>query len=141
MSTKNRVDEEIRTFIESWPGEPQLMRDCFKRFYQELRTMDGVELSFVARPGVSFSLRPRHTKMSGREFFAIVDVIDADPEKRWLSVCFYEDMISDPNELGECIPGGLAGSNGYCFDLDDTSCHLVDYLVARLQEAWAAAAG
>jgi len=141
MTAKNHADGEIRTFLENWSGEPQPMRDCFKRFYQELRKMDGVALSFLARPGVSFSLRPRHIKMIDRDFFAIVDVIDADPEKRWLSVCFYEDMISDPNELGECIPGGLAGSNGYCFDLDDVSGDLADYLVARLQEAWAAAAG
>jgi hypothetical protein len=37
----------------------------------------------------------------------MVDVIDDDPEVRWLSVCFYGEMITDPDEAGELIPEGL----------------------------------
>ena len=47
--------------------------------------------------------------------FAIIDVIDDDPQARWLSVCFYGDMITDPEGRGEVIPGGLAGA-------DEQSC-------------------
>jgi hypothetical protein len=133
--------EEIETFFENWPGSHQPMRDTFRLLYRELSVMDGVTCSFNARPGVSYSLRPCYNKLAAREFFAIIDVIDDEPENRWLSVCFYKDMIRDPEERGECIPGGLAGSDGYCFTLDGDDKELAGYLVARLHEARAAAAG
>ena len=67
-------------------------------------------------------------------------MIDDDPAERWLSVCFYGDMISDPAERGEIIPGGLAGSDGYCFDMVEDDEGLAYYIVERLVEAGAAAA-
>ncbi len=132
--------EEIEAFLENWLGEHVPMRDCFRLFYRELSTMAGVTLSFSARPGVSYSLRARHDKLVGREFFAVIDVIDDEPDNRWFSVCFYQDMITDPEERGECIPGGLAGGDGYCFDLHGEDYDLAGYLVARLREALATAA-
>lgn len=140
MAEERGSVEEIEAFIENWPGTHQPMRDCFRRLYRELSSMASVTLSFSARPGVSYSMRPRHDKMSGRDFFAIVDVIDDEPENRWLSVCFYQDMITDPEQRGECIPGGLSGSDGYCFDVNADDSELADYLVARLREAQIAAA-
>jgi hypothetical protein len=71
----------------------------------------------------------------------MVDVIDDDPAERWLSVCFYGDMITDPEERGEVIPGGLAGSDGYCFDMYDDDEKLAHYLVERMKEGYTAAAG
>jgi hypothetical protein len=139
MAEGNHVAGEIQAFLDGWPDEQRVMGDWFRLFYQELSAMPGVTLSFSARPGVSYSLRPRTSNGKGREFFAIVDVIDDEPESRWLSVCFYMDMISDPEERGECIPGGLAGSDGYCFDLNGDDGDLARYLVTRLHEAWAAA--
>jgi len=133
--------KEIEAFLKAWDKEEQPMRDLFGLFYRELLSMAGVELTFVARPGVSYSLRPKHDRQQTRELFAIIDVIDDDPQQRWLSVCFYEDMITDPMELGELIPGGLAGSDGYCFDLDTHDQKKVRYLLDRLQEAGARAAG
>lgn len=135
------VVEEVDTFLENWPGAYQPVRDCFRLLYLELATMAGVTLNFSARPGVSYSLRPQHDTMVGREFFAIIDVIDEDQENRWLSVCFYQDLISDPEERGECIPGGLPGGDGYCFNLSGDDKGLADYLVVRLHEARTAAAG
>jgi hypothetical protein len=140
MAEGNLVIGQIEAFLEDWPDEQQAMGNWFRLFYQELSTMCGVTLSFSARPGVSYSLRPRINNGNGREFFAIVDVIDDEPERRWLSVCFYMDMISDPEERGECIPGGLAGNDGYCFDLTGDDSNLARYLVSRLHEARAAAA-
>jgi hypothetical protein len=131
---------EIESFLDDWKGEIQPMRDCFRLFYQELLSMDGVTLTFVARPGVSYSIRPVHKMQIERDTFAIVDVIDDDPDERWLSVCFYEDMITDPRERGELIPGGLAGKDGYCFDLCENDEELERYLLDRLKEAGAAAA-
>ncbi len=130
---------EIDAFMESWQGEDQPMRDRFQLFIGKLSAMEDVGLSFVARPGVSYSIRPKHNKQQERDLFAMVDVIDDDPEERWLSVCFYGDMITDPEERGEVIPGGLAGSDGYCFDMFDDDQSLVDYLLDRFNEAAAAA--
>ncbi len=142
MAEGSGVVEEIGTLLENWPGAYQPVRDCFRLLCRELTAMPEVTFSFSARPGVSYSLRPRHNKMVGREFFAIIDVIDEEPENRWLSVCFYQELISDPEERGECIPAGLPGGDGYCFNVSgDDDNELAGYLVARLHEARTAAAG
>ena len=140
MTTEMTAAQEIESFLEDWQGDAQPMRDWFRLFYRELSSMEGVSLTFVARPGVSFSIRPVHERQTKRDKFAIVDVIDDDPSERWLSVCFYEDMITDPNERGELIPGGLSGSDGYCFDMYDNDEALGRELLERLKEAGAAAA-
>lgn len=131
--------ESIEALLDSWRQSAEAMADCFRTFYHSLAAMDGVRLQFTARPGVSYSLRPWRANPAGREFFAIVDVIDDDPGERWLSVCFYGDMISDPGQLGELIPGGLGGNDGYCFNLYDPDPEMVDYLGTRLREAYQAA--
>lgn len=130
---------EIESFINDWAGESQPMRDCFLRIFKELSVMNDVVLSFVARPGVSYSMRPKHQQQTERDLFAIVDIIDDNPDDRWLSVCFYGDMIEDPEQRGEVIPGGLAGSDGYCFDLVEDDEILIAYIVDRLKEAAVAA--
>ncbi len=140
MAAEMTATQEIDSFLLSWKGDIQPMRDWFQRFYRELSAMEGVTLTFVGRPGVSYSIRPMHVNQTKRDKFAIVDVIDDDPNERWLSVCFYEDMITDPKEKGELIPGGLAGSDGYCFDLYENDQELALYLLDRLREAAVAAA-
>jgi hypothetical protein len=65
----------------------------------------------------------------------MIDVIDDEPENRWLSVCFYEDLITDPEELGDFIPEGLQGGDGYCFDVDEFEEETAQYLEDRLREA------
>lgn len=140
MTQHNSDDLTIDTFLETWSEEAQPMRRWFQLFYKQLQAMEGVTCSFVARPGVSYSLRPKHANQQERELFAIVDVIDDDPQERWLSVCFYGDMITDPDERGELIPGGLAGSDGYCFDMFENDESLAAYLSERLKEAGRAAA-
>ncbi len=139
MTDEKTAVQEIESFFQSWQGDNQPMREWFRQFYQHLSSMEGVSLTFVARPGVSYSIRPVHVNQTVRDKFAIVDVIDDDPNERWLSVCFYEDMITDPNGHGELIPDGLSGSDGYCFDMYDNNKELGHYLLARMQEAAAAA--
>jgi hypothetical protein len=63
-----------------------------------------------------------------------MDVIDEDP--RWLSVCFYGDMITDPEEKGDLVPEGLMGEDGYCFDVDENDPEHIDYICRRLDEAY-----
>jgi len=132
---QDAVVQEIESFLRDWSGEEQPMRDWFSTIFTELTSIDGVEMDFVSRPGVSYSMRPKHPKQKGRDLFAMVDVIDDDPDGRWLSVCFYGDMITDPEERGEVIPGGLSGDDGYCFDMFDNDESLAKYLLTRLKEA------
>jgi hypothetical protein len=66
----------------------------------------------------------------------MIDVIDDDPKARWLSVCFYGDMIQDPDEHGDFIPEGLLGADGHCFDIDEADESLLQYVRARIQEAY-----
>jgi len=132
--------EELTTFIEQWQETESGTKKAFTQIMEHLRSMDGISLAFNARPGVSYSLRPKHDNQKERTLFAMADVIDDDPEARWLSICFYGDMITDPDERGDLIPGGLLGSDGYCFDLDEYDESTVEYLKARLSEAWKNAA-
>jgi hypothetical protein len=97
----------------------------------------GVSFAFKGRAGVSYSLRAKHENQKGRDLFVMVDVIDDDPEARWLSVCFYGDLITDPDEKGDLVPGGLAGDDGYCFNLDEWDENEIAYLEERLGEACA----
>jgi hypothetical protein len=141
MDAAMTAAQEIESFLNSWPGEVQPMRGWFERFYRELAAIEGVTFTFAARPGVSYSMRPVHRNQKEKTLFAIIDVIDDDPGERWLSVCFYEEMITDPAGRGEVIPGGLSGQDGYCFDMYENDEELAAYLLDRLQEAAAAAAG
>ena len=71
----------------------------------------------------------------------MVDVIDDDPEDRWLSVCFYGEMVTDPQEAGDLVPEGLLGEDGYCFDMYEYDEQEVAYLKERLTEAHSNAPG
>lgn len=135
MMESSEAVRELETFISHWQAGDGVMKDCFLELYRCVSDLSDTSLSFTARPGISYSLRPRHQKQQGRELFAIIDVIDDTPEERWLSVCFYGDMITDPEERGELIPGGLGGSDGYCFDVYTADGTLTLYLKARLLEA------
>lgn len=125
----------IDTFIHHWPETDTQTRQAFCELYDHLKTLPGATLEFNERPGVSYSLRPRHDSQKKRSLFAMVDVIDDNPMERWLSVCFYGEMITDPDEAGDLIPGGLMGEDGYCFDLYEYDENDIHYLKQRLSEA------
>ncbi len=68
----------------------------------------------------------------------MVDVIEDSP--RWLSVCFYGEMITDPEENGDFVPEGLLGDDAVCFDIEARDKVLIRYIENRLDEAWRSAA-
>lgn len=131
--------EQLNDFLESWIATGQEMAKIYQDLYQEVVALDDTSFTFTGRPGVSFSLRPVHANQSERKFFAIMDVIDDEPDDRWLSICFYGDMITDPEERGELVPGGLGGADGYCFDMYAPDSEMTTYLKDRLLEAWQSA--
>jgi len=135
-----QLADKLATFIDTWTTDPNRTKDCFTALKAHLEGLDGIKLDFVPRPGITYSLRASHANQSKRNLFAMVDVIDDDPADRWLSVCFYNDLVDDPSELGDEVPGGLMGEDAKCFDLYEGNEDMVRYIKERLQTACLAAA-
>lgn len=131
---------ELTDFINGWSLDPNNTKDCFLRLKKHLEALTDVTLAFVARPGITYSLRGTHTNQKKRELFAMVDIIDDDPADRWLSVCFYHEMVNDPDQSGDEVPEGLMGEDAKCFDLYEGDDAMVEYIKARITEASQAAA-
>ncbi|MDY6905940.1 MAG: hypothetical protein SWH61_14785 [Thermodesulfobacteriota bacterium] len=134
----NAEKKELEDLIASWTGTETKTRAAFLHLKTHLESKENAALTFKARPGVSYSLRgayPGHN----RQLFVMIDVIDDDPDNRWLSVCFYGDMIADPDEMGDMIPGGLLGEDGYCFDIEEAGDELIAYVETRIDEAYQSA--
>ncbi len=131
--------------LDDWPAEQAGLKSAFLRLKEYAHSQEGAKWSLVSRPGVSYSLRfdlkPRPQGRM-RPVFFLVDVVVAG--ELFLSVCFYEDEMSDPEELGNAIPQGLFKETGYCFDVDDVNCGeeiLMAYLEDRIDQAYAKALG
>ena len=123
---------ELAAFIESWTDDQNGVKKAFLRLKTVLEGLQGATVNFIPRPPASYSLRAEPHR--GRPVITMVDVATLDGE-RFLSVCFYADTITDPEERGDLIPGGLLSQDGYCFDLDSGDDEAVDYLETRILEA------
>ena len=133
------AEQELNALLEQWTDNDTRTRAAFIEFKDHLAAMEGVTLQFKGRPGVSYSLRATHAAQTSRTLFVLVDVVDDDPEARWLSVCFYADMIQDPDELGDWVPGGLLGEDACCLNLEEDDEEMRTYIKSRLSEACASA--
>ena len=132
-----QLPDSLKEFLGHWSEHESTTKQAFLELLEAMQPLPGLGYDFKARPGVSYSLR-MVCPSAKRGLLALMDIIDDDPENRWLSVCFYADLIQDPEEQGDLIPGGLLGEDGYCFDLDAYDPKTVAYLQARLQEAYRA---
>lgn len=128
---------EMRVLFETWTEDPGNIMPAFTQLRDAILAQEKAAFSFTSRPGISHSFRGcLPTADEGRDrLFVMVDIVDDDPENRWLSVCFYGDAITDPDELGDLIPGGLLGEDGYCFDLYEYDEGALSYLKERIDEA------
>jgi hypothetical protein len=129
----NQSLQEMQTFLESWTDSDERNKAAFVRLKAHLEAKAGVRLEFIPRPGVTYSLRAARQQQEAGALFVMVDVIEDDP--RWLSVCFYAAMISDPEEQGDFVPQGLLGEDAMCFDIDQYDEALLSYLESRMDEA------
>ena len=130
--------QEIDEFIALWPASSGACRDQFVRLKEHLRGCADTTIQFVARPGVTYSLRAAHASQHDRPLFTMIDVIDDQP--RWLSVCFYAEMVRDPEEQGDYVPGGLLGEDAICFDIETGDELRFAYVLGRIDEAYRVAA-
>ena len=98
-------ENEFNAFLDSWKTDPCDAKKVILAYREQLAATNGVELSYKCRPGVSYSLRARNRAQQLRDFYVMIDVVDDDPENRWLSVVFYADLVTDPDEKGDIAPG------------------------------------
>lgn len=131
--------QELDNFLQAWQVDNLHLKPAFEEFRDFLASQPKVAMDFKARPGVSYSLRGKGASQSGRELFTLIDVVDDEPNARWLSVCFYADMVQDPDELGDFVPNGLLGEDAVCFNLDEDNDAMRGYILDRLGEASAKA--
>lgn len=131
--------EGLKLFIDGWQESGDQNKKGFLELKKSLEKLDNVTLEFVARDGLTYSLRAKHSLQNSRSLFVMVDVIEDQP--KWLSVCFYADMITDPDEKGDFVPEGLLGEDALCFDVDVYEESFIRYLISRIGEACRSAAG
>jgi len=136
MSCSSR---ELSDFLANWPEGPEGSKEAFVRLKDHVASHPGVRCGFHPREGITYSLRAGHEEQQERSLFVLIDVIEDAP--RWLSVCFYADMINDPDELGDFVPEGLLGEDALCFDLDAYEDSRVLYIQERIDEALQRARG
>lgn len=127
--------QEITDFLNTWLVDPNNAKSAFIEYMNFLQKQTGTSLDFKARPGISYSLRAKKASQKERDLFVLVDVVDDEPENRWLSVCFYADLVTDPEEQGDFVPGGLLGEDAICFNLEDDDQDMKSYILARIDEA------
>lgn len=126
---------ELCDFLNGWTQDPFNTRAALTEYLEILLAQPDISLKFKGRPGISYSVRAANAAQKARNFFALLDVVDDEPEQRWLSVCFYADMIQDPRGLGDIVPGGLDGGDAICFNLDEDDPQMRNYIADRLREA------
>ena len=135
------MQEVVQAYLMRWQADPKRVRPFFEHLLEALRGPEN-EMEFVERAGVSASLRAKiampgkgaASAIVSRELFCLVDVVE-DVDGRWLSVCFYADTVSDPEERGNLVPLGLLGEDGYCFDVEEPDSALEEYVLARIEQA------
>ncbi len=135
----NNIYAEIETWLADWQVDPCAGKVAFLSFYNWLKDQGSIEFDFKARPGISYSLRATDSAQKKRPLFVLIDVVDDDPLERWLSVCFYADMINDPEEKGDFVPQGLMNEDALCLNLEEEDAEMCAYIQQRLAEALAAA--
>ncbi len=128
----------LSDLMAAWPENQAGLRRAFSELTENAEARTGTEVSLISRAGVSHSFRATLDNPGPnrkRPVYFLVDVIVSEADPWFLSVCFYEDEITDPEDLGNPIPQGLFEETGYCFDVDDYDAVLLNYLTQRIAEA------
>ena len=134
--------QEFNELFNEWPENQQPLKDVFQDLVVTALTKPGARGELVSRPGVSYSFRASVDSGPNRNrpLFFLVDVVVSTAEPWFLSACFYEDEVSDPEERGDAIPEGLFKETGYCFDVEEPDDDLQAYIKIRMDEAFRVAA-
>ncbi len=130
------MEKELELFLKDWVTDNNNMKPLFTSLLEYANGLGGMRFEYKGRPGVSHSVRLINPKQNSRPFFGLLDIIDDDPDSRWISACFYAEAISDPEEKGDLIPKGLEGDkDAICFDVEDPE-DFAEYLKERIKEGY-----
>lgn len=127
--------QSINTFIEEWKIDPLNVKPALIDYMNFLESDPDIVTDFKSRPRISYSLRAKNISQKNRDLFVLIDVVDDDPQNRWLSICFYADLVTDPEEKGDVVPAGLLGEDAICFNLDEDNKDMRSYIKTRMKEA------
>lgn len=127
--------QSINTFIEEWKIDPLNVKPALIDYMNFLESDPDIVTDFKSRPRISYSLRAKNISQKNRDLFVLIDVVDDDPQNRWLSICFYADLVTDPEEKGDVVPAGLFGEDAICFNLDEDNKDMRSYIKTRMKEA------
>ena len=139
MFSNQNEYQDMCNLLDEWTNGPQHIKNAFIKFKDNLLKKENITVNFVSRPGITYSLRAtvKENPQVDKPLFAMMDIIDDDPENRWLSVCFFGEMISDPKDNGDFVPGGLLGEDACCFDFEEDDNTVFQYIQQRIDEAYA----
>ena len=130
--------KDMCNLLDGWIRDSLYIKNAFIKFKDNLLKKDNITVNFISRPGITYSLRAtvKENPQIDKPLFVMVDIIDDDPENRWLSVCFYGEMITDPDDNGDFVPEGLLGEDACCFDLEEEADSTLKYIQQRIDEAY-----
>ena len=129
--------KNLSDILDAWAHDEMDVKGAFLQLADRFSKKDRAVLSFVPRPGISYSFRAGIREKDGAmTLVTLIDIIDDDPNNKWLSVCFYDDCVTDPAGEGNMVPKGVLGVDGYCFDLYENDPNAITYLKQRIDEAY-----
>lgn len=128
------ITTTVREFLGNWSTDRNGVKAGCEALLSCMASLRGMTLACVHRPGISLSVR---LLPAGNEakICALLDIIDDDPEARWLSVCFDASLITDSQGRGDFVPQGLQGADACCFDYDEDDQDYLAYLKEKFTES------
>jgi hypothetical protein len=128
---------EIDEFIKSWviditDEDRAEVKNIFIALYQCFKDSN-LPMKWLARPGSCYSLCV--SEQNSTSAFARLDVVDDDPEERWLSLCIKKALADDPANYGEVVPKILDEQDALCFAIDESNENIKVYLQTLLKKA------
>ena len=131
--------QDMCALLDGWTKGPDHIKNAFIKLKDNILKKENITVNFISRPGITYSLRAtvKENPQIDRPLFGMMDIIDDDPDNRWLSVCFFEEMISDPDDKGDFVPEGLLGEDACCFDFEENDDTVLQYIQQRIDEAYA----
>ncbi len=76
--------QSMNAFLEEWKIDPPNVKPAFIDYMNFLESAPDIVTDFKSRPQISYSLRARNTSQTNRDLFVLIDVVDDDPQNRWL---------------------------------------------------------
>jgi len=78
--------QQLEAFIENWTETPEQNKKAFVRLKDYVASKPGVNLDFIPRDGLTYSLRAAHENQKNKPLFVMVDVIEDTDNTRNIKI-------------------------------------------------------